>query len=427
MSYAGDRLINDADSHLMELPDFLSANADPKLRDRLPPLETTGSFDLTEYEGRPGHTPEIVQELTALGDGLTRGPKWHDALGAFNGGERTTALNLLGFKQQVVFSSFCARLIFEAEPLDIRYGAARAHNRSMADFCADDPRLIGVAMVPLDDPERALEEIAYAHELGLGAVWIATDAPGGRSPGHPLHDAIWATLAERQMPFILHVGSGSLAIADAWMNDGHEERATARGGAEVIGSKDLTVIHHSAHRFISTLVLDGVLEKHPALRGGIIEIGAGWVPDMIRRLDHAAAIWARSEPHLAQMTRKPSQQLREQLRFTPYPFEDVAQMIAESHPELYVFSSDYPHAEGGRDPIGRFDRSTATLSETDQSWFFEKNFTDLYPPSPEGRLGSSLECGCPLLAFARADLRHHGTSPAPAKGSSTCRPSSLTV
>ena len=64
MSYAGDRLIHDADSHLMELPDFLSANADPGLHDRLPRLETTGAFDLTAYAGRPGHTPvDFLQHL----------------------------------------------------------------------------------------------------------------------------------------------------------------------------------------------------------------------------------------------------------------------------------------------------------------------------------------------------------------------------
>jgi hypothetical protein len=139
------------------------------------------------------------------------------------------------------------------------------------------------------------------------------------------------------------------------------------------------VIHHTAHRFLSVMILDGVLERHRDLRGGIIEIGAGWVPDMIRRLDHAQEIWSKSEPHLAQMTRRPSQQIREQLRFTPYPFEDVAAMVRESFPELYMFSSDYPHAEGGRDPLGRFDRSTATMDEAARASFFAGNFRDLYP------------------------------------------------
>jgi predicted TIM-barrel fold metal-dependent hydrolase len=163
------------------------------------------------------------------------------------------------------------------------------------------------------------------------------------------------------------------------MNDGRPDRRTARGGAEVIGSKDLTVIHHAAVRFISTLVLDGVLERHPTLKGAVVELGAGWVPDMIRRLDHAAEIWARSEPHLAEMKRRPSEQIRRQLRFTPYPFEDVAAFVRESGPELYLFSSDYPHAEGGRDPIGRFEKALSGADETVKRRFYADNFLDLYP------------------------------------------------
>ena len=381
MTYAGARLILDADSHLMELPDFLSAHADAAIRDRLPSLSEalTGQFDPRAGASHDGHPEDVVQKLVELGDNLTRGPKWHDALGAFSGKERSQALDLLGFRRQVIFSSFCARLIFDAPDLELRYGAASAHNRAMAAFCGHDPRLIGVAMVPLDDPGRALAEIKTAHDLGLGAVWIAADAPGGRSPGHPLHDPIWRSLAERKLPFMLHVGSAPLTIDDEWMNDGKPEQTTARGGAEVIGSKDLTIIHHASHRFISVLVLDGVLERHPALRGGVIEVGAGWVPDMIRRLDHAVDIWSRSEPHLAEMSRKPSEQICEQLRFTPYPFEDVGALVQESYPELYLFSSDYPHAEGGRDPVGRFERSTANLSEDDRGKFFSENFLTLYP------------------------------------------------
>lgn len=380
MSYAGDRLIEDADSHLMEFPDFLVRHAEPGQRDLVPSIKEalSGQFDPRDHAGKQGHTPETVARLMELGDRITRGPKWHDALGAFSGSERGVALDLLGFRHQIVFSSFCARLIFEA-PAASRYAITRAHNRGMAEFCAADPRLIGVAMVPLDDPEQAVREITWAADRGLGAVWISADAPGGRSPGHPLHDPIWALLAERRIPFILHVGSAPLSIAAPWMNDGRPERRSARGGAEVIGSKDLTVIHHAAHRFISVMVLDGVLERHPGLRGGVIEVGAGWVPDMIRRLDHAADIWRKSEPHLADMRRKPSQQIRDQLRFTPYPFEDVAAMVGESFPELYMFSSDYPHAEGGRDPIGRFEQATAPLDEAARALFFHGNFRSLYP------------------------------------------------
>lgn len=385
MTYAGDRVIYDADSHLMELPDFLARNTPRSMRDRVPDLSDIRLADVGDrmrsFEGAQAHSAETVAELTALGDRLTRGPKWHDALGAFNGKERGLALDLLGFERQVVFSSFCATKIFGEPDATARHAAAAAHNRSMAEFCAGDAggRLIGVALAPLDEPAEALKLIDEALGMGLGAVWIPSRAPGGRSPGHPAHDPIWARLAESGVPFIQHVGSSTLSIPNEWMNDGHSERQSARGRAEVIGSKDLTVIFQAAQRFISVLVLDGVLEKFPTLKGGVIELGAGWVPDTIRRLDHAHAIWARSEPHLAEFERKPSEQFRDQLRFTPYPFEDVGVLIRESAPELYLFSSDYPHAEGGRDPIGRFSRGLADTDAKDQERFFGGNFGDLYP------------------------------------------------
>ena len=381
MTYSGERLIFDSDSHLMELPDFLSAHASQKIKNRLPDFREllTGQFDPESHAGKSGHSPENVKKMMALGNNLTKGPKWHEALGFFNGTERGLAIDLLGFRRQVIFSSFCARLIFDAEDDELAYGAAAAHNRAMQEFTRQDERMIGVAMVPLQDPEKALTEINHAIELGLGAIWIAAEAPGGRSPGHPLHERLWSTMAEAGLPFILHVGSATLQIGDEWMNDGMPAHLSARGGAEVIGSKDLTAIHFASNRFISTMVLDGVLEAHPDLRGGVIEIGAGWVPDMIRRLDHAVEIWSRSEPQLANMKRTPREQIVQQMRFTPYPFEDVAQMISESSPDLYMFSSDYPHAEGGRDPIGRFSRSIESLGSEVEEKFFSKNFLDLYP------------------------------------------------
>ncbi len=380
MTYAGEKTIYDADSHLMELPDFLSRHADATTKSLLPDLGAalTGVFDADKYQGRESHDAEYTEELAAMGDNLTRGPKWHDALGAFNGAERSRALDLLGFERQIIFSSFCARLIFAAETDDIGYGAAAAHNRAMAEFCEADKRLMGVAMVPLQDVERAVAEIEAVKDLGLAAVWIPADAPGGRSPGHVSHDAIWARLAEAGLPFILHVGSAQIPVEDEWMNDGREKTVSARGGAEVIGSKDLTVIHHATHKFISTLILDGVLERHRNLRGGIIEIGAGWVPDMLRRLDHAVAIWGKSEPQLTEMTRTPTEQAVTQLRFTPYPFENVSQLVSESRPELYMFSTDYPHAEGGRDPLGRFTKAMSGMSPADQQRFLSGNFLDLY-------------------------------------------------
>ena len=379
MSYAAGRRILDADSHLMEVPEFLARGADAALRDRMPDIAAgVASLDVAAWRGQHGHQPERVAELLGLGDDLVRsGPKWYEALGSFNGDERAQVLDLLGFERQLVFSSLCAPLFSLPDP-ELRYAAYRAHNRSMASFCAADDRLVGVALVDFDDVERALVELEAAHELGLGVAWLPARAPGGRSPGHVDHDRLWTWLADAGMPFVLHVGSGAIPIADEWLDDGRPERRTARGGGEVVGSKDMAVIYQPAERFLSVLVLDGVLEAHPRLRGGAFEMGAGWVAAMLRRLDQIAATWSKAEPHLAEMGRPPSQQVAEQLRFTPYPFEDVGQLVRESDPRLYVFSSDYPHAEGGRDPIGRFERTLAGQGPDVARRFFAGNLDELF-------------------------------------------------
>lgn len=386
MPYAEGRTYFDADSHLMELPDFLVEFLDPGFRGVIPPLAippmaapgegATPAERMARLVAERAHEPARADELAR--DVMTSG-KNYDALGAFNPAERTRALDLLGFRAQWVFSSFSAGQVFFLRDIAARYAAARAHNRAMAAFCADDPRLLPVAVLPLDDPALAAAELEHALELGAQGVWVPAGPCGGRSPGHDELDPIWARLAEAGIPFLLHVGAQPIQIRPEYMNTGRPQPKDWLGGAENVRSKDLTVIHQSSEEFLSVLVLDGVLERHRGLRGAAVELGATWVPGMLRRLDHAAEIWARSEPELRAFTRRPSEQIRDQLAFTPYVFEDVGALIRESSPDLYLFSSDYPHAEGGRNPIGRFETSLGDLAPSVRDAFYEGNFVKLLP------------------------------------------------
>ena len=59
------------------------------------------------------------------------------------------------------------------------------------------------------------------------------------------------------------------------------------------------------------------------------------------------------------MSLKPSEFVKRQVRVTPYPHEDAGWIIANAGDEVCLFSSDYPHVEGGRNPIKRFEASMA--------------------------------------------------------------------
>ena len=127
------------------------------------------------------------------------------------------------------------------------------------------------------------------------------------------------------------------------------------------------------------MVLDGVLERHPGLRGACVELGAGWVPELLRRLDWVVKIWSRTDANLQGWSRTPSQQITDQLAFTPFVFEPVGDLIDQSNDDLYLFSTDYPHVEGGRNPIGRFEGALGERSEAVRDKFYAENFLRIFP------------------------------------------------
>lgn len=387
MTYVPDHMtIYDADSHIMELPDFLKRYAEPGVRDDIPEVSYSASL-VTDEEvavimAQGGqHSPAHVQEMIALGDKLIEKSKEIQALGAFNAADRTTALDMLGFKRQLVFATHSVAFPFHPsakKPLALRYAAVRAHNRHMTDFCADDDRLLGVGVVPLDDPAMAMVELEFALKSGLQAIWVPHRAPFDRSPGHVDLEPFWRTLDESGVPFVLHVGGSPLQALKVWSNNGRGAVKDWMGGGENVRTKDAALMHQPPETFVSMMVLDGVFARNPRLRGAAVELGAGWVPEMLRRLDWVSKIYGRVDESV-RFERKPSEQLTEQMGFTPFPHEDVANLIAQSNPDLYLFSSDYPHVEGGRNPIGKFAASLEGESEAVKQNFYSENFLRLWP------------------------------------------------
>ena len=124
------------------------------------------------------------------------------------------------------------------------------------------------------------------------------------------------------------------------------------------------------------MVLDGTLERFPRLRGGCIEQAAMWVVPWLKRLDAAQEAFVRTEPGLA-LPMRASEYVRRQLRFTPFPTEPLNWLIEQAGDELFLFSSDYPHIEGGRNPLRRFESTLQGVSDETRDRFYATNFNDL--------------------------------------------------
>jgi predicted TIM-barrel fold metal-dependent hydrolase len=380
MTYAGTRTILDADSHVMELGDFLDDFIDPTQRDRLKrrgmerlkPVLDQATERAADRRSDPAKAAEAEERLM-----LDKG--WQ-AMGAFDPAERGRVLDLLGFDGQLVFATFAAAM-FTGRDVDRLYAGSAAQNKAMVSFCASDTRLFPVAYVPLVDTDRATALAEEAISDGCKAVMVPSTPAGDRSPSHPDLDPFWDVLVRNNTPFVLHVGGGGRLLDPAFHNN-NMPVTDHLGGGENVRSKDFLGIHHSPEVFLGVLILDGVFDRFPALRGGCIEQGAGWVVSWMRHLDHALRSFQRTEEPLRNLQAKPSDYVRRHLKFTPFPGEPVGWMIEQAGSELFMFSTDYPHPEGGKDPLAKFEETLSDTDDADVGRFFAGNMAELLAGAP---------------------------------------------
>ena len=378
MPYVENRIVHDADSHLMELTDCLDDFFDPKLRaryDELPKLKAWPRDGKLVTKSRALHDDP---EFRAGADVNILLRKNYEALGAFRREDRPRALDQLGFASQLVFTTWCLGNFGLDQSGDVHlcYAAAQAHNRMMAWFCSVDRRFLGTGYVPLVDFNRAITTVREAIELGCKALLIPSRCPMGHSPSHVAFDPIWAMAQEAGLPILFHVG-GEEKLNPDYFNNGLPRVKDFHGGEENFTSVSYMPIPHSVMLTLAALIIDGVLDRFPRLKFGAIELGADWVPGWMRSMDSAAHAFIKNEDRLKRLSARPSEIVRRQVRVTPYPHEDVGWIIANAGEEVCLFSSDFPHVEGGRNPLKRFNDSLVHTPARAIERFYCDNFIDL--------------------------------------------------
>ena len=380
MPYVEGRTVHDADSHIFEPPGYAEQYADPGIRDRL--------REALHSDAPAPHVQEAIARQRDP-DFRAKDPdeimlrKNHVALGAILREDRPQALDLLGFASQLVFTTTYLGALRsfdkDADP-ELAYGLADGHNRGIVDFCSVDRRLLPVCHVPFADIDRAADCAGRAIEMGAAALTIPSDPPRHHSPSHIGFDRVWAQAQEAGVPILFHVG-GETPMDPVYKENGLPPVPDFHGGDSNFTSVSYLAIPYAPMQTLGTLIIDGVLERFPRLKFGLIELGAAWVPGWMRSMDSAAEAFRRNEERLQNTSLKPSEYVQRQVRVTPYPHEPAGWVVEQCGPQMAMFSSDYPHVEGGRNPLKRFDASLAGCTEAERQAFYCDNFADLMGPA----------------------------------------------
>ena len=204
-----------------------------------------------------------------------------------------------------------------------------------------DRRLSAGLLVPAHDPAAGAEEIRRAgRHPGFASAFIDYNALG-KPLGHPLYHPIYAAAAEMDLPVHLHICGGEFMGGTASLVSG--------GGMPLNRFGVYTLISQPITHHLTSMIVHGVFEKFPTLRIINAETGLWFLPWLFARLDSNYELMRRES---VWMKKRPSEYLREHMKFTTQPCEsfrdDKSEMIEqlsliEGIEDMLCFSSDYPH------------------------------------------------------------------------------------
>lgn len=349
----------DADSHVLEPPHLWDEYIDPAYRDVAPKFGVNDEGkDILHVSGAPDRVSgptlfeKSVGHLGAFGAAWGRGPldiRYLDCKGGYDPHARVAYMDTEGIDATALFPS-AGLLLGGLE--DPKHAAAcyRAYNRWLADFCGAYPdRLHGIAMIPLQSVELAIEEVRFARKtLGMGAAFIRPNPYAGRLLDDPAYQPFWAEVQELDMSIAVHTGSAG-------------DMPTI--GMDRYGDQFMTrhIVTHTMENMLAMLniVFCAVCEDFPKIRFGFFEGGGGWVAGWLDRMDrHYLKVFSDDR-----LSVRPSEIFKRQCWIGFDPLEGSLPYIADYlGADRILFTTDYPHPDGIPEAVPHI-RDNAKLSD----------------------------------------------------------------
>ena len=376
----------DADNHYWEASDAFTRHRDPKFRERgLLVKEVDGVLryviDGKVFQLLPGpadvHPRLRPGSLLGLFAGKIKGSQFEEAFDVqpsshpewYNRDKRLAVMDAQGLQSTWMFPS--QGVVVEPQmhsDVEAAIEVVRAFNRWIDEewgFAYQD-RIFAAAYMILSDPDKAVDELNWCLKRGARVVHLrhgpAVTRDGMRSPAHPMFDRFWALAEEAGVTVASH-GSADDSYKDfhALLQRNYGDQAD--GSPVETGRMKLTTGSpfeamtkgRQVHDYAFVLVAHRLFERFPKLKYAFVETGSAWVPSLMQALENL--------DHAGGYDTNPRLQFIEHCSVTPYPEENVDELVRHLPADRILFGSDWPHGEGFEHPLDFFENIKAFSDE----------------------------------------------------------------
>ena len=363
-----------SDSHIIEPPDLWTSRMQGEFAERAPRVVHEDKGDWWYIDGKRSMSFLGVQTGDRFekdaGDLITEA-RWEDV--------RSAAYDPAAYVEENRRDGVVASVIYPSEAL-LAYAipdsvlcsaTMAAYNDYIAEFCAEDPtRMKGIALINIDDPAAAVQEMQRCRKAGLAGAMITVLPPADEAYDHPRYESLWAASVDLQMPLSMHVATGrQFASVDA------EQTSVQQVSEAAFYLQD-----HFIRKSLGEMIFSGVFERHPGLRVGSVEHEVCWIPFFLSQMDYTyterpiRGDWHRFAPGVL-----PSDFFRNNC-FVSFQEDAVGVRTRDIFGvHTLMWGSDYPHTEStfprSREIVGKI---LADVPEDEQALIVRDNVAKLY-------------------------------------------------
>jgi len=289
-----------------------------------------------------------------------RAPIQKELTGAWDYQERLNMLEGDGIAAEIIFPDgitekntppFGAGLGLSPKDMvpELQWAGAMAHNRWLAELCANDPaRHIGVASIPLLwDVDEAIDAVHWVADNGLNSVMLPT-LWYDKAPYHDVkYDPFWGACED--LGVIIHFHSGPAPHAEYFgTNFPMEDRRDELPGAMGIY---ISEVMWWLYRPLTFMIWGGVFERFPRLKAMVVEGGTMFMfPTWLKLMDfqyNEGEISAKLGNYRGHLSMEPSKYFARNCGIGASCVRRAD--IEKRHQiglEQIMWGSDFPHPEG---------------------------------------------------------------------------------
>ncbi|MCW2621266.1 MAG: conserved metal-dependent hydrolase [Frankiales bacterium] len=209
-------------------------------------------------------------------------------------------------------------------------------------------RIYSTPVITLPIVDAAIKELDWALARGAKAVLIRP-APvagfqGTRSFGLPEFDPFWARCQEAGVLVVIHTSdTGFSNYVKRW------EPAREFLPFQPSPFREEVTAKRPIEDAVAALICHGAVTRHPELRFALVENGAGWVPNLLYRLEHVHSQMPQA------FLEHPVEAFQRNFWVNPFAEDDAHEVVKALGVDRVLFGSDYPHPEGFAEPLDYLD------------------------------------------------------------------------